>query len=114
MQHQRRLARRPVQPQVPAGTWWNGQYGRLVRRDIWRYTDGQTWRVEARQGDGDATVWHRDYGDEASARDLISNLLLTTGDTWRDLSDIMQEREALRSRPRKSPDVVEALLRDIG
>jgi hypothetical protein len=25
---------------------WNGQYGRLVRRDIWLYTDDQVWRVE--------------------------------------------------------------------
>jgi hypothetical protein len=32
------------------GRWWNGQYGRLARRDTWLTSDGRTWHVRARQG----------------------------------------------------------------
>jgi len=81
------------------GRWWNGHYGRMVRRDIWLYTDGRTWRVEARQGDADSKVWRRDYSDERSARELIEATLLRTGHRWRDLSDIVQQREAMRWKP---------------
>jgi len=65
--------------------YWNGQFGRLARRDIWLKTDGVSWRVEARRGDGDASVWGRDYLTEAAARADMAALMERTHDTWRDL-----------------------------
>jgi hypothetical protein len=35
--------------------WWNGRWGRLARRDIW-LKRSTTWRLEARQGDGDSDI----------------------------------------------------------
>ena len=70
------------------GRWWNGSFGRLTRRDIWLRTDGRTWRVEARGGDGDSPVWRRDHPDEASARAEIAAMMSRTGgpEAWRDLT----------------------------
>jgi len=31
--------------------WWNGTWGRLVRRDLYLYEDGNKWTVEARLGE---------------------------------------------------------------
>jgi hypothetical protein len=74
------------------GRWWNGRFGRLVRRDIWLLTetDGTTWRVEARTGDGDSRKWHGDYADERQARGVIAGMMDRTGGPgeWRDLSTV--------------------------
>jgi hypothetical protein len=68
------------------GRSWNGRYGRLARRDIWLHRE-QTWRVEARQGDGDSAVWSHDYPTEAEARDAISGMINRTGgrNEWKQL-----------------------------
>ena len=68
------------------GRWWNGRYGRLARRDVWLKSDGAAWRVEARDGDGDARVWGRNYPDETAARAMVAELLARGSDEWRDLS----------------------------
>jgi hypothetical protein len=70
------------------GRWWNGRWGRLTRRDIWLKLD-QTWRVEARTGDGDAKVWSHDYATEADALAAIVAMMDRTGgrEEWRLLSD---------------------------
>lgn len=66
--------------------WWNGQWGRLVRRDIWLKTDGTTWRVEARKGDGDSKVWGRDFGpDETAARTLVAEMKARGWTEWQQL-----------------------------
>ncbi len=66
--------------------WWNGSFGRSSQRRIWLYTDGETWRVEARQGDGDAPEWHRDLVSELQARLLMRQMRERTGDDWKQLS----------------------------
>ena len=53
-------------------------WGRLARRDIWLKLD-VTWRVEARQGDGDAKIWSRDYPTEAEARAAIAAMINWNG-----------------------------------
>jgi hypothetical protein len=70
------------------GRWWNGRWGKLARRDIWLKLD-QTWRVEARQGDGDSKVWTHQYRTEADALAAIAAMMERTGgpDEWRLLSD---------------------------
>ena len=74
----------------PRGRWWNGRFGRMVRRDIWLLTDGSTWRVEARTGDADSGKWHHDYADERQARGVIAGMIERTGGPaeWRDLSTV--------------------------
>ena len=66
--------------------WWNGEFGRLARRDVWLYRS-TTWRVESRESDADSgrgNTWT--YDDEEDARAMIRRLLETGGDGWRDLS----------------------------
>jgi hypothetical protein len=72
---------------VLVGRWWNGRWGRLARRDIWLKHD-RTWRVEARQGDGDSRLWSRDYPTEAEARNAIAAMIDRTGGQgqWRELT----------------------------
>jgi hypothetical protein len=68
--------------------WWNGTYGRLVRRDvaIFRDEDQDAYRVEARDGGVESTKvrkWEtRVLGDAlALAEDLMSE----DRDQWRDM-----------------------------
>lgn len=70
------------------GRWWNGRWGTMARRDVWLKRDRDQWWVEARKGDGDAQVWRRQYADEASARQLVEELLARGADEWKDLSDL--------------------------
>ena len=70
------------------GRWWNGQWGRMGRRDVWlrRRT---TWEVEARQGeadDGKSQRW--DFTDEETALDMVHRLMTTAGGEWKDLTGI--------------------------
>ncbi len=67
--------------------WWNGNWGRLNQRRIWLSTDGETWRVEARQGDGDARVWSKDFVSELQARQLIREMKERAGGEWKQLGD---------------------------
>ncbi|WP_203910955.1 hypothetical protein [Rhizocola hellebori] len=72
------------------GRWWNGAYGRIARRDMWLYTNGYVWRVEARQGDGDAAVWSKQFTSEQLARELAAQMMARSGDQWRDLTSLVQ------------------------
>lgn len=79
------------------GRWWNGSYGRINRRDIWLYTNGHVWRVDARQGDGDAKIWSKTMVREEDARELAADMRARTGDTWRELTSVLrQEEERIR------------------
>jgi hypothetical protein len=70
------------------GRWWNGKWGKLARRDIWLRLE-QTWRVEARRGDGDSKIWSREYASEADALAAIADMMGRSGGAgeWRLLSD---------------------------
>lgn len=71
-------------------SWWNGLYGRWNQRRIWLYTNGGAWRVEVRQGDGDARVWSRTYATESEARQQMHERMEASrrqyGDAWRQLT----------------------------
>lgn len=66
--------------------WWNGSWGRLFRRDVWIKTDGTSWRVEVRQGDGDGRLWGTAAADEKDAYRRAAPFLVRGADEWRDLS----------------------------
>jgi hypothetical protein len=63
------------------GHWWNGQFGKNVRRDIWLY-GSESWVVEFRHGDSHSPVKRWQFGDEASAFEAIDQLIQTNGDGW--------------------------------
>lgn len=68
-------------------SWWNGVKGAAERR-IWLRTDGQRWRVEARQGpsrNSGQPVWHVDLETEAEARTYASDMRDRTGDAWQEM-----------------------------
>jgi hypothetical protein len=64
--------------------WWNGTWGRLVRRDLYIYEDGGTWLVEARLGGGDGRSRWFDYADEDAALERVRDLM-TESDDWREV-----------------------------
>ena len=74
-------------PRQARRRWWNESRGRLARREIWLQRD-QTWRVEARQGDGDSRVWSHDYPTEARARAADTDMINRAGGSseWRELT----------------------------
>jgi hypothetical protein len=73
--------------------WWNKRWGRIARRDIWLRRE-TIWRVEARQGDGDARVWSRVYPTEREARLAVRAMMDRTGgpDQWRDMVPLTDTR----------------------
>jgi hypothetical protein len=64
--------------------WWNGNFGRLGRRDVY-LRRGTLWEVEAREGgaEGRSKVFRFDTEDEAM--DFLNRCLEGPGD-WRQLS----------------------------
>jgi hypothetical protein len=65
--------------------WWNGNWGRLARRDVYLRTDGDQWYVEQRAGGVDGVSRWYEFDREEAAYDVIRALLAGTDD-WRDLS----------------------------
>jgi hypothetical protein len=67
--------------------WWNGNFGRLARRDVWLWQlDNGTWLVEICQGGMDGgrrAEWP--YTDEAEARRMLDRCVETGGAGWRQL-----------------------------
>src|SRR5262249_32057384 len=49
-------------------------WGKLARQDIWLKVD-QTWRVEARRGDGDSKIWSHDFPTESEALAAIAAMM---------------------------------------
>lgn len=64
--------------------WWNGNYGRLGRRDVY-LRRGTLWEVEAREGgaEGRSKVFRFDTEDEAMG--FLKRCLEGPGN-WRQLS----------------------------
>lgn len=65
--------------------WWNGSWGRLVRKDVYLRTDGDQWFVEQRAGGAEGTSRFFEFGSEDDAYDVI-HALLVGPDEWRELS----------------------------
>jgi len=64
--------------------WWNGTWGRLVRRDLYLYEDGGAWLVEARLGGADGRSRWFNYPDEDAALERVRDLM-TESDDWREI-----------------------------
>ena len=64
--------------------WWNGTWGRLVRRDLYLYEDGGRWIVEARLGGAEGRSRWFEYDDEDSALECVRGLL-TESNEWREI-----------------------------
>jgi hypothetical protein len=61
------------------GRWWNGAWGRLVRRDVWLLHESR-WRVLARQGDSDTDkMLQWEFATEDEARAMVDRLLRADG-----------------------------------
>lgn len=64
--------------------WWNGIWGRLARRDVYLYTDGDRWLVEARDGGAEGRRRRSEYADETAALAAVRQCLVGPGH-WREL-----------------------------
>jgi hypothetical protein len=73
------------------GRWWNGQYGRLARRDIWLTSDGRTWHVRARQGDNDGREIHYDFDREYEAAAMVDRLRKAVPGRWKDITKLVRK-----------------------
>jgi hypothetical protein len=88
--------------------WWNGQWGKMGRRDIWVWRDGETWRVRGRQrGEGGPEVNYMYTGllAEPQARRMAQALREAppaNKDRWRDITDAVR---ASNERNPPSPPV---------
>jgi hypothetical protein len=80
------------------GRWWNGKWGRLVRRDIW-LTSESVWHVRARQGDaetGRELQWR--CSTEEEARAMVERLMRADQPAdWRDLTDVTRRSPTSRN-----------------
>lgn len=65
--------------------WWNGNWGRLARRDVYIRTDGSTFELELREGGSDGRAWKRVY-DELWQADEEAGRHRDPAMHWRDIS----------------------------
>jgi hypothetical protein len=64
--------------------WWNGHYGRLARRDVVIFIDGDGWRVEAWEGgpEGRIRAWAPPTEEDCL---LLADDLMSDSEGWREL-----------------------------
>lgn len=73
------------------GRWWNSRQG-MARRDIWLYSDGETWLIEARAG-VKGKIWKREVPSRRHADEIINGMLRRTADNdWRDITNLYLPR----------------------
>jgi hypothetical protein len=78
------------------GRWWNGAWGRITRRDVWLYKDGNSWLVRAREGTADSgrdLSWPP-FPTEWSARAWVDRLVAESPgsrDAWKDITDLVRK-----------------------
>jgi len=65
--------------------WWNGSWGRLVRRDVWLLRGDVGWHVRVRAGGAEGRELTMDYDDETRARAQLRRLLSEQPEHWRRL-----------------------------
>lgn len=61
--------------------WWNGSWGRMMRRDLKLRTDGSTWRLHVRLGEQSIELKYRD--EDVARREL--DVLLSERGPWKRL-----------------------------
>jgi hypothetical protein len=64
--------------------WWNGNRGRLARRDVFVRTDGQRWEVEAQVGGAEGRSKVQDCPGRSSAM-ILANAWLGGKPEWREM-----------------------------
>jgi hypothetical protein len=69
--------------------WWNGQYDRSARCDIWLASDGVVWEVRAFRGAADA-VCH-EFTREYEARAMVDRLIATAPGRWKDITRLVRK-----------------------
>ena len=67
--------------------WWNQQWGRLGRRDVYVRSDGTRFEVEVAQGGAEGRRWVARFDSLADAVEEAENHLRDPSDRWRDVSD---------------------------
>jgi len=55
--------------------WWNGTWGRLVRRDVYLRRDGEHWEVELREGGSDGLSRRRSFSRKYDALAFVTQAL---------------------------------------
>jgi hypothetical protein len=63
--------------------WWNGSWGRLVRRDVCVWVDGRRWTVEARSGVAEGRSRRQACGSEREALKIYAKCLDGGGEVLR-------------------------------
>jgi hypothetical protein len=67
--------------------WWNGAWGRLVRRDVYVWTDGyRRWTVKARTGGAEGRSRRQAVHDEREALALAQRWRDLGGPDWKDVT----------------------------
>ncbi|MER7441825.1 hypothetical protein [Micromonospora avicenniae] len=65
--------------------WWNGVWGRLIRRDVWLARE-MRWHVVARAGDSEiGKVLRWEFDTEDDARQMVQRLICADGSQWREM-----------------------------
>jgi hypothetical protein len=64
--------------------WWNGRWGRVARRDIKIYTDGDRWWLDDMRGGVEGTVRTTRDLDQTTAIELATSLM-DGSDGWQDM-----------------------------
>ncbi|HYN97775.1 MAG TPA: hypothetical protein VES42_28375 [Pilimelia sp.] len=65
--------------------WWNGNRGRLGRRDVYIRTDGSLWQVEAQAGGAEGRSKVQECPGEASAM-ILAKAWLGGRPEWREVA----------------------------
>lgn len=64
--------------------WWNGNWGRLARRDLYLFEDGGRWLVEARRGGAEGQSRRFECADEEAALECLRGLM-AEGERWSEI-----------------------------
>ena len=85
------------------GRWWNGQWGRLGRRDVW-LRRRVVWEVEARQGeadDGKSQRW--EFTDDEAALTMVNSLMTSSPGEWKHFTGVSASSSPAKPqyRPRR-------------
>jgi hypothetical protein len=84
--------------------WWNGQWGRLGRRDVYiRSDNGRVFEVEVRQGGAEGRAWLALFDTLDDAEAEADKHLHHEQDTWRDVSDAHTHWGATMRQPNARP-----------
>ena len=67
--------------------WWNQQWGRMARRDVYVRSDGTRFEVEDAQGGAEGRRWLALFDSVEEAVEEAEKHLLDPQDRWRDVSD---------------------------